>query len=293
MRVRTPDGSPDRRRRSHPVGAIIVAPLWAPAVQPRNTPADLRRRRRRLHGGTAARLGVRRTASWQHWLPGRSCPSHRESGPLDREQATQRRSDHRRQAHRGATRLADLPAAWRTLSSSDTSVRRNRIRCSRPARRAVGSMVGRGANLNVAVAGSLVLYRLAGLLPGSPVGVSLRAAASRNAATGSTSSGAQHNNVDPGDRVRGAEGSGSGPVLAVATRWSSQRVLAGLPSAGGPMCPGCDLPSRGPHRRTSPPPARNVPAKRTSARPLLGCADGPSGHVSHRPAGCTGRRGPT
>lgn len=168
MRVRRPDEiRENRRRRSHSCwGHLIVAPLWAQyeanlgtllrscdavgacmAVPPHDWVATALRRGNTVPG----RSCIHRTGNPQRWLE-----RERERGA--RVVAVE--------LVEGATRLADLPAArQRTvvlLGHESTGIPESILGLVDEAVEI--PMVGRGASLNVAVAGSLVLYRLAGLV---------------------------------------------------------------------------------------------------------------------------------
>ncbi|MEJ9078010.1 TrmH family RNA methyltransferase [Gordonia malaquae] len=168
MRVRRPDEIREsRRKRNHSCwGHLIVAPLWAQhganlgtmlrtcdavgaclAVPPHDWVAEALRR-----GNT---------------VPGRSCV-HRTGNPMrwiERERDKGARIV-AVELVEGATRLADVqPARRRTvilLGHEHTGIPEPMLDLADEAVEI--PMIGRGASLNVAVSGSLVLYRLAGLL---------------------------------------------------------------------------------------------------------------------------------
>ncbi|GAC79645.1 SpoU rRNA Methylase family protein [Gordonia malaquae] len=168
MRVRRPDEIREsRRKRNHSCwGHLIVAPLWAQhganlgtmlrtcdavgaclAVPPHDWVAEALRR-----GNT---------------VPGRSCV-HRTGNPtrwIERERDKGARIV-AVELVEGATRLADVqPARRRTvilLGHERTGIPEPMLDLADEAVEI--PMIGRGASLNVAVSGSLVLYRLAGLL---------------------------------------------------------------------------------------------------------------------------------
>ena len=168
LRVRTPDElRRSRRNRSHSCwGHLIVAPLWA--QHGANLGTLLR---------TCDAVGACMAVPPHDWVagalrrgntvPGRSC-IHRTGNPrrwIEKERANGSRIVGVELAE-GATRLADLaPARQRTvviLGHEGSGIPDDVLDLLDEAVEI--PMVGRGASLNVAVAGSLVLYRLAGLL---------------------------------------------------------------------------------------------------------------------------------
>ena len=182
----------DRRRRNHSCwGHLIVAPLWAQHGANLGTlPADLRRRRR-LHGGTAARLGVRRTASRQHrprsivsiapgirpWIENERLKGSRIIG-----------SNSSSRVPRGSPICP--PPVGGPLSSR-TRASRNRIRCSRPARRGRRDPDGRAQRESQRRGGRFaVLYRDSPACCGVP-GRRQSSGRSTSRSSGSTSSRAR------------------------------------------------------------------------------------------------------
>lgn len=168
MRAREPDEiRRDRRRRTHSCwGHLIVAPLWAQhganlgtllrtcdavgacmAVPPHDWVSDALRRGNTVPG----RSCIHRTGNPARWIENERIKGSRIIGV---------------ELIEGATRLADLPAArGRTVVVLGHERRGIAPDVLDLLDEAVEiPMVGRGASLNVAVAGSLVLYRLAGLL---------------------------------------------------------------------------------------------------------------------------------
>lgn len=167
-KVRTPDElRRSRRSRSHSCwGHLILAPLWA---QHGANLGTLLRTCDAVGGcmavpphdwvGPALRRG--------NTVPGRSC-IHRVGNPVRWLASERDRGAHLLgvELAEGAIRLADQPAARRrtvvVLGHEATGIPENIVDelddvVEIP-------MVGRGASLNVAVAGSLIAYKLAGLL---------------------------------------------------------------------------------------------------------------------------------
>lgn len=167
VRVRTPDElRQSRRRRSHSCwGHLIFAPLWA--QHGANLGTLLR---------TCDAIGACIAVPPHDWVPealrrgntvpGRSCV-HRTGNPrrwLEQERATGARIVGVELAE-GATRLADVTAARQrtviVLGHERTGIPDDVLDLMDEAIEI--PMIGRGCSLNVAVAGSLVGYKLAGL----------------------------------------------------------------------------------------------------------------------------------
>lgn len=167
-RVRRPDEiRRSRRTRSHSCwGHLILAPLWA--QHGANLGTLLR---------TCDAVGACIAVPPHDWVPealrrgntvpGRSC-IHRTGNPyrwLERERADGSRLIGVELAE-GAVRLADLPTARQrtvvVLGHERTGIPEEYLDLLDDVVEI--PMVGRGASLNVAVAGSLVAYKLAGLV---------------------------------------------------------------------------------------------------------------------------------